>query len=43
MSDGSIVVSGVTYKFGSRIRIGGGGGKSLNTSGCGARLQYFYV
>jgi hypothetical protein len=42
-TDGSIVVHGVTYKFGSSVRIGGGAGKALDKSGCGAHLQYFYV
>ena len=43
MSDGSIVVHGTRYKLGSRIVIGGGGGKALAKSGCGAHLSYFYV
>jgi hypothetical protein len=42
-SDGSIDVSGTEYTFGSRIVIGGGGGKALDKSGCGAHLDYFYV
>jgi hypothetical protein len=42
-ADGSIVVDGTTYKFGSRIVIGGGGGKPPEKSGCGARLRYFYA
>ncbi|HEX4400631.1 MAG TPA: hypothetical protein VHZ98_04860 [Galbitalea sp.] len=43
MADGSIVVHGTTYKLGSRVVIGGGGGKALGTSGCGAHLNYFYI
>jgi phage baseplate assembly protein gpV len=43
MSDGSIVVHGTTYKLGSRVVIGGGGGKALDKSGCGSHLDYFYT
>lgn len=42
-SDGSIVVHGTTYKLGSKVVIGGGGGKALDKSGCGPHLDYFYA
>jgi hypothetical protein len=44
MADGSIVVSGTTYKVGSRVVIGGGGGdEPRGGSVCGKHLRYFYM
>jgi hypothetical protein len=42
-SDGSIVVHGTTYKLGTRVLMGGGGGTSPKHTDCGAHLRYFYV
>jgi hypothetical protein len=41
-SDGSIVVSGTRYKFGSTVHIGGGGDEPRGGGFCGKYLQYFY-
>ncbi len=42
-ADGSIVVAGTTYKFGSTIHLGGGGGNAPHGSPCGAHSKYWYV
>ena len=42
--DGSMVVFGQTYKFGSKIKLGGGGGgKQPIGAACGKVVDYWYV
>jgi hypothetical protein len=42
-ADGSIRVNGKTYKAGTTIHLGGGGGNKPPGSHCGAGQQYFWV
>lgn len=42
-SDGSIVVDGASYQFGSTVRLGGGGGPSPHSNSCGRHVDYWYV
>ena len=42
-ANGSITVLGASYKVGSRIKLGGGGGSAPPGSRCGATSDYFWV
>ncbi|HEY4268498.1 MAG TPA: hypothetical protein VGM94_09940 [Galbitalea sp.] len=42
-TDGSIRVNGKTYRVGTTIHLGGGGGEKPPHSHCGVGQQYFWV